>query len=166
MEHHSQGPSGVEVRRCTADDAAALASYGIGTSVYVAGALERHGRGEVDFLVVLYAGVVAGSAELTFDDPPELKNLSVETEFRGRGLGSALITYAETLIELRHPGARVGERALLVGVGLDNPEAARLYERLGFVRTGRICTTTYEYADELGVSRAATERDEDLIKRW
>ena len=166
MEDQNRDLSGVEVRRCTDDDAAAFASDGIGASDYAAGALERQNRGEVDFLVVLDCGVIAGSAELTFDDPPELKNLGVAAQFRGRGLGGALISRAEELIELRHPGARAGARALLVGVGMDNSDAARLYERLGFGRTGRISTTTYEYADEEGVSRTATERDEDLIKRW
>ncbi len=44
--------------------------------------------------------------------------------------------------------------------------AAALYERLGYVHTGAVTTTTYEYVDDLGVTRTATETDEDLVKTW
>ncbi len=109
---------------------------------------------------------MAGSAELTFDDPPELQNLSVAPASRGQGLGSALLTYAESLVEQRDPQANHGTRSLVLGVGLENPGAARLYERLGYVRTGHVSTTTYTYIDDDGMEHTATEQDEDLIKKW
>ncbi|WAB80406.1 GNAT family N-acetyltransferase [Microcella daejeonensis] len=154
------------VRRCTPDDAAALAAHVPGARHYAAGAFDRQRRGEVDFLVAFHAGLAAGSAELTFDDPPELKNLSVAPASRGQGLGSALIRYAEGLVENRDPEARPGQRSLTLGVGLENPGAARLYERIGYVRTGHVATTTYTYIDDDGVEHTVTEQDEDLIKRW
>lgn len=154
------------VRRCTPEDAAALAAHVPGARHYAAGAFDRQARGEVDFLVALVGGLVAGSAELTDGDPPELLNLSVAPASRGRGLGSALISYAESLVGLRDPKALQGERSLVLGVGLKNTAAARLYEHLGFVRTGHISTTTYTYIDDEGVEHTATEQDEELIKRW
>lgn len=51
-----------------------------------------------------------------------------------------------------------------LGVGLENPGAGRLYERLGYARTGVVSTTTYSYRDAHGVERAATEDDELLVK--
>jgi ribosomal protein S18 acetylase RimI-like enzyme len=95
-------------------------------------------------------------------DPPELKNLSVDAELRGTGIGTALIAAAERIVDKRAGS----ERRLVVGVGLDNPRAAALYERLGYERTGVISTTTYEYVDDHGVTRTATETDEERIKIW
>ena len=53
-----------------------------------------------------------------------------------------------------------------MGVGLDNPRAAFLSERLGYVRSGLISTTTYDYVDDEGVTRTVTETDDELIKIW
>jgi hypothetical protein len=53
---------------------------------------------------------------------------------------------------------------LAVGVGLDNPRARALYERLGYRGTGEITTTSYSFVDDAGVTRQATETDETLVK--
>ena len=66
----------------------------------------------------------------------------------------------------RHGLARDRPRQLVVGVGVDNARAAALYDRLGFVRTGVVSRTTYEYVDDEGATRMATETDEQLIKVW
>ena len=156
----------IVVRRCTDADADALhAGEPLGRN-YARGAGERQRRGEVDFLVAERDGVIVGSGEVTYDNPPELKNLAVDEASRGRGVGSALIGAAERVVEARHRDDHARPRALLLGVGEDNPRAAALYERLGYVRTGVVTTTTYGYVDDEGVARTATERDEDLIKRW
>ncbi|QIS41108.1 GNAT family N-acetyltransferase [Clavibacter capsici] len=88
---------------------------------------------------------------------PELRNLRVDEAARGRGAGTAIIREAERQVG---PGGR-----LTVGVGLDNPRARALYERLGYRGTGEMTTTSYEYVDDDGVVRQATETDETLAKR-
>lgn len=156
----------VVVRRCTEADVSALEAAEPPGSGYARGAFARQEAGSVDFLVALVDGVPLGSGELTRDDPPELKNLGVEPAARGRGVGTVLIRAAESLVADRCSAAGVGECALVVGVGLDNPRAAALYERLGYQRSGVLSTTTYSYVDAAGVTQTVTERDEELIKRW
>lgn len=135
-------------------------------SGYARGAFARQEAGVVDFLVAVVDATVVGSAELTNDEPPELKNLGVDDAARSRGVGTALIRAAESTVESRVTGTGVGERSLVVGVGRDNPRAAALYERLGYRRTGMLSSTTYSYVDDEGVAQTVTERDEELIKRW
>lgn len=86
---------------------------------------------------------------------PELRNLQVVESARGRGIGTAIIRAAEE---------RVAPGRLAVGVGLDNPRARALYERLGYRGTGETTTTTYAYVDDAGVTRQATETDERLAR--
>ncbi|MDA3804201.1 GNAT family N-acetyltransferase [Clavibacter sp. CT19] len=86
---------------------------------------------------------------------PELRNLRVDAAERGRGVGTAIIRAAEE---------RVAPGRLTVGVGLDNPRARALYERLGYRGTGEVTTTTYAYVDDDGVTRQATEADETLAR--
>ncbi|OUE20413.1 putative acetyltransferase [Clavibacter michiganensis] len=89
-------------------------------------------------------------------DVPELRNLRVDEAQRGRGIGTAIMRAAEE---------RVGSGPLTVRVGLDNPRARALYERLGYRGTGELTTTTYAYVDDAGVTRQATETDETLARR-
>jgi GNAT superfamily N-acetyltransferase len=99
--------------------------------------------------------VGAGQLDLR-GDVPELRNLQVEEPARGRGAGTAIVRAAEE---------RVGAGGrLAVGVGLDNPRARALYERLGYRGTGEITTTSYSFVDDAGVTRQATETDETLVK--
>jgi GNAT superfamily N-acetyltransferase len=98
--------------------------------------------------------VGAGQLDLR-GDVPELRNLQVDAAERGRGIGTAIIRAAEE---------RVAPGRLAVGVGLDNPRARALYERLGYRGTGETTTTTYAYVDDAGVTRQATETDETLAR--
>ncbi|CAQ02888.1 GNAT family N-acetyltransferase [Clavibacter sepedonicus] len=98
--------------------------------------------------------VGAGQLDLR-GDVPELRNLRVDEAERGRGIGTAIMRAAEE---------RVGSGPLAVGVGLDNPRARALYERLGYRGTGENTTTTYAYVDDAGVTRRATETDEMLVR--
>lgn len=117
------------------------------------------GQGRSLLLVAWRDGRRVGSGEIDWTHrPPELKNLAVDSDQRGRGVGTALIREAERRAH-QH-----GE--LCVGVGLDNPRARALYERLGYRGTGEISTTTYEYVDADGARRTATETDELLMRRW
>ncbi|GAA1685877.1 hypothetical protein GCM10009792_02180 [Microcella alkalica] len=162
------GLSHVFVRRCTEADVSALETREPPGSGYARGAFARQEAGVVEFLVAVAVadGTVVGSAELTNGEPSELKNLGVDEGVRGHGLGTALIRAAELTVDARITSAGVGERSLVVGVGLDNPRAASLYERLGYRRTGVLSSTTYSYVDAEGVTQTVTERDEELIKRW
>ncbi|NLF51842.1 MAG: GNAT family N-acetyltransferase [Leptolinea sp.] len=57
------------------------------------------------------------------DETPEL-SIAILPEYRGQGIGNALITYLFTEIYERHP-------AVCLSVSEENP-ACRLYRRLGF----------------------------------
>jgi GNAT superfamily N-acetyltransferase len=57
---------------------------------------------------------------------PRLDHLEVSGPFQGRGIGTALIGVAEGTAR------RLGHERIALGVGLDNPKARRLYERLGY----------------------------------
>ncbi len=51
-----------------------------------------------------------------------------------------------------------------VGVGVDNPDARRLYERAGYEPTGRVETYSYGYVDHDGIHRSTIETAEYLDK--
>jgi GNAT superfamily N-acetyltransferase len=55
---------------------------------------------------------------------PQLDHLEVVGPFWGRGIGTALIRAAEATAR------QFSHEQLTLGVGLDNPKARRLYERL------------------------------------
>lgn len=166
MDANRLSPSSLVVRRCTDADVEELHAEEPPGRNYARGAAERHRRGDVEFLVAVLDGSIVGTGEVTMAEPAELKNLSVRESARGHGAGSALIQAAERVVEQRHLADGTRSRALILGVGEENPRAADLYERLGYVRTGVFTTTTYDYVDDDGVARPATERDENLIKRW
>lgn len=49
-------------------------------------------------------------------------------------------------------------------VGLENDDARRLYLRLGYLPTGETSTVSYEYLDDDGQLRTATETDAWMTK--
>jgi GNAT superfamily N-acetyltransferase len=100
---------------------------------------------------------ICGTVQLIFDLPEnqphraDLAKMLVRRRARRRGLGSALMRAAEAT-------ARECGRTLLVLDAVTGGDAARLYERLGWVRVGNIpryalmpdgrpCGTTYYYRD-------------------
>jgi len=94
-------------------------------------------------------GVVPGAV-------PEVCNVGMLEAHRGRGIGTALMAEAERR-------AAPADR-LRLGVGIDDPAARRLFERLGYRPTGEVETTTYDYVDADGITRSATETDGWLEK--
>lgn len=113
---------------------------------------ESMAAGRSTLLVALTDTIAVGIAQLLHEAVPEVRNVGVLESHRGRGIGTALMAEAERLAA---PAGR-----LRLGVGLDNPAARRLYERLGYRATGEVETTTYDYVDADGATRSATETDE------
>ncbi|ANG84904.1 hypothetical protein A8L33_05470 [Microbacterium aurantiacum] len=144
------------VRRCDAKDLAKIVAEDPLGAAYADLAFAAQNEERADYLVAWIGGQPVGSGQLEWTQPPELKSLHVEPEHRGAGIGTAIIRHAEQLSR--------GHGTLIVGVGQDNPDARRLYERLGYVATGRLETYTYSYVDTAGVSRDATETAEYLEK--
>jgi GNAT superfamily N-acetyltransferase len=117
--------------------------------------LGRPGDGGAVLLVAEDGGRPVGSAVLhpATHDPavraalpgiPELATLTVEPAERRRGHGTALIRAAV------RAAADDGCAALAVAVADDNPDAARLYLRLGFRETGLQSVRTRYLVLELG----------------
>jgi ribosomal protein S18 acetylase RimI-like enzyme len=91
-------------------------------------------------------------------DAPKLTNLQVAERHRGQGVGTALIAEAEARVRQR------GGHRLVVDVADDNPGAARLYLRLGYVDTGHIVESRYPYPDETGRLVEVVEHNLRLVK--
>lgn len=72
-------------------------------------------------------------AELRDEYPgaPLLNHLEVAPQWRGHGIGAALVRAAEDAARRR------GHDRLVLGVSVDNVDAKRLYERLGYADWGR-----------------------------
>ena len=148
----------ISIRICDSSELDVIASSEPAGKNFARSMFAAQGNGLCRFLVAWAGGEPIGSAELTTEELPELKNLNVQNTHRGQGIGPQIIAAAEALI---------GESgSLSIGVGVDNPRAAQLYERLGYLRTGLLSTITNDYVDDEGVSMTATETDEMLIKRW
>lgn len=87
---------------------------------------------DIHVLVARIDGAALGLCALIErgDGAVELKRLIVAAQARGRGVGSALVRGAEA--EAR----RLGARAIVLEVGIDNREAQGLYRRAGFTPRG------------------------------
>jgi GNAT superfamily N-acetyltransferase len=113
--------------------------------------------GERALLVAEDAKGVCGTVQLVLDLPEnqphraDLVKMLVQGRARKRGLGAALMRAAEE-------AARECGKTLLVLDAVTGGDAARLYEKLGWVRVGdvpgfalypqgEICSTTYFYRD-------------------
>jgi GNAT superfamily N-acetyltransferase len=91
---------------------------------------------------------------------PELSHLEVIGPLWGRGIGTALIRAAEVTAR------QFGHDRLVLAVGIDNPDARRLYERLGYVDWdhGTIVATWVE-RDHDGPPVTLSETCHVLVKR-
>jgi len=91
---------------------------------------------------------------------PRLDHLEVAGLFQGRGIGTALIRAAED------SARQLGHERIALGVGLDNPKARRLYERLGYADWGHgtVVATWVEYPDD-GPPVTLSEVCDMLVKR-
>ena len=152
----SAAPPGVEIRPVTIDDLEVLIDIYIDTARHHAALdpeiwhvpsraaiAERirpriEGRGPTsDYVAAIVDGRMAGSASVHLDDPPAEGNMlrgvrsaefgvSVVDEFRGRGIGKALIAHLERWA-VGH-----GAERMVLNVSSANEGAIRLYHELGY----------------------------------
>ena len=139
----------VQVRRCSVADLAVLL-----VRWPIAGGVHESHVAEGEYLVawdsdeplgsgvLRWAGSVGDNARAAAGGAPALIHLHVRDHHRGRGVGTMLVQAAEQAV------GRRGGTALALGVGVDNPDAARLYDRLGYRRTGVLDTLEYSWIDD------------------
>jgi GNAT superfamily N-acetyltransferase len=90
---------------------------------------------------------------------PTLIHLEVLGPFQRHGIGTALIHAGEDTAR------RLGHRRLAMGVGLDNHDAHRLYERLGYTDWGHgAVETCWEEHDHAGHPVTVRETIHLLVK--
>jgi GNAT superfamily N-acetyltransferase len=127
----------VEIRPATEVDLEALVAV-LGQRHWFTDRLAEQERQEGVLLVALLDGQPVGDGFLArgaAEEPelrrrlpgvPRLDHLEVLGPLQRRGIGKALIRTAEDTAR------RLGHRKLVLAVGVDNPDARRLYERLGY----------------------------------
>lgn len=95
---------------------------------------------EITFLVARCHGAAVGCGALRRLDEAsaEIKRMYVRPQYRGHGVGRAV------LAALEEQARSSGMHALLLETGVDQPEALALYESRGYRRRGRYG----EYRDE------------------
>lgn len=93
--------------------------------------LSRLPRHDGSFYLVAWEGEEPlGHAHLALDEPPEIQDVEVLEQHRGRGVGSALVAAAAD------EAAGLGYAQVSMTVSTGKPEVQALYERLGFVDAG------------------------------
>jgi ribosomal protein S18 acetylase RimI-like enzyme len=99
--------------------------------------LTEASRGHRVVLTAIHDARIIGSVQLAFPSQPngrhraEVQRLIVRRDYRKQGIGSMLMLHAET-------AARARGRWLLVLNTRADDAPERLYERLGYIRSGRI----------------------------
>jgi ribosomal protein S18 acetylase RimI-like enzyme len=125
---------------------------------------QAHQQGESTLLVADLNGfpigqvVIVWSGKASHPHFPDLQSLRVHSAFRGMGVGSKLLHAAEQLVAAR------GFAQAGLSVGLDNPHAQRLYQRLGYHPTGAVYDDEWSYIDASGRFCPQVERVMDLVK--
>jgi len=120
--------------------------------------LARVPDGVVGRVEIMWTGPRMPCVAAIYPAVPELNGLDVLPQARRRGIGTALLLSAESLARSR------GCRAVGLGVGVDNPEAERIYRRLGYV--GDLAyADKYVWEDDNGRSHDAADRCRFLTKR-
>lgn len=85
----------------------------------------------IGHVMVRWSGFRFGALPHRFSGIPVLLKLRVwPSKYWGRGIGSALVTYAE------NAAAKRGYPGIGLGVEIDNERAVHLYERLGYIDWG------------------------------
>ena len=162
----------MEIRPASAGDLEPLGAVFASERGFFADSLSRQEAGGGVLLVAWLDGWPAGDVFLSLgpaDEPevrrhlpgvPALVHLEVVGRLQRRGIGTALVHAGEDAAR------RLGHGRIALGVGLDNPDARRLYERLGYADWGHGHTVTSwreQRPDSAPVT--VTETIDMLVKR-
>jgi len=98
------------------------------------------------------------TGKITHPSFPDIQSLRVMETFRGLGIGSRLVEACEIEV-LRRNFDQIG-----IAVGLENPAAQRLYERLGYHVSGAPYSDSWDYQNARGETVHVEETIVDLIK--
>jgi GNAT superfamily N-acetyltransferase len=161
----------MEIRRASDADLDALVAA-LGQRHFFAGRLAGQQSGAGVLLVAWLEGRPVGDVFLTWepaDEPevrrwlpgvPRLVHLEVLGPLQRRGIGTALIRAGEDLAR------RLGQERLALGVGVGNPDARRLYERLGYADWGHgTVLATWQERDHDGRPVTCSETVDMLVRR-
>ncbi len=125
---------------------------------------ENHESGQVRVLIADFNGFPIGQSAIhwhgkpTHPLVPDLQSLRVMHAFRGLGLGTLLLDCAEQLV------ARSGHAQISLAVGVQNPRARTLYERLGYNTFGEAYDDEWTYRNARGETCTACETVFDMVK--
>jgi GNAT superfamily N-acetyltransferase len=162
----------MEITPCRAVDVPLLDRCigSMGATSFHARRFERQERGMSTYLLAWLDGRPVGHTELRWggcDDAavraarpgcPEINALTVWPEpLRSRGIGTALVRAAEELARER------GRTAVGLGVADDNPRAAALYARLGYLPLAAY-VGRWSYEDHDGLTHECVEQLTFLVK--
>ena len=124
----------------------------------------NHQSGDVRVLIADFNGFPIGQAAIhwqgkpTHTTIPDLQSLRVMKAFRGLGLGTLLLDCAENLV------AQSGHTQISLAVGVKNPRARTLYERLSYNVIGEPYDDEWSYRNARGETCTACETVFDMVK--
>jgi GNAT superfamily N-acetyltransferase len=172
MRGISQVSDDKEIRRGSDADLHALVAVFRGERSYFGDCLAKQQAGGGVLLVAWLDGWPVGDVFLDRDpaeEPeirrwlpgvPRLNHLEVLGPVQRRGIGTALLRAGEATAR------KLGHRRVALGVGVDNPAARRLYERLGYTDWGHgSIVGRYQDRDHDGPPVFITEIIDMLVKR-
>jgi GNAT superfamily N-acetyltransferase len=116
------------------------------------------GAEPIGWALVQWRGCVGENARVAFPRCIEVNHLQVRAQWRGHGAGSAILAAAEQRVRER------GLSQLADSDGLENLDAARLYQRLGYRPTGVLDDCSYSWHDEDGARHDELETSQLLVK--
>jgi GNAT superfamily N-acetyltransferase len=117
-----------------------------------------HGR-PVGHLLIRWTGCEADDVRRSTGGCPELNALGVwPPELRRRGIGRDLLRRAEVLVAER------GHPTVGLGVADGNPDAARLYRRLGYTTPAGRYVGRWTWIDHHGDEREESEQSTFFVK--
>ena len=161
----------LEIRRGSDADLDALVAVFRGERSFFGDCLVKQQAGGGVLLVAWFDGWPVGDVFLDrgpAEEPeirrwlpgvPRLNHLEVLGPLQRRGIGTALLRAGEATAR------KLGHRRVALGVGVDNPDARRLYERLGYADWGHgSIVGTYLDRDHEGPPVTITETIDMLVK--